>query len=206
MGVKLFLMCLLGLGVFSVQAAVPVEGIIYFKEGKSVGFSDDNRVCIPRKSKDVKAFRAIFTKDKQKEIYPTEEIDSIVCWHPRTPEYRRKFIPAEGIGWCWQHFATPHIKVCVYSRRGYGIASNGGIQIWQRRGVFSRSRVVYYLRKPGETAYYSPGKMKSRSGNAFRERLCRYVADDAELCRRIRSLDTWRDKSVMMLQEYHIGN
>ena len=184
MSIKLFLICVWSVGVFSVRAAVPVEGIIYFKEGKSVGFSGDHRVCIPKKGKDVKAFRGIFTRDKQKEVYPAEEIDSIVCWHPRTPEFRRKFILAEGIGWCWQYFATPHIEAYVYSGRGYGIASNGGIQVWQRRGVFSRSRVIYYLR----------------------ERLCRYVADDAELCRRIRSLDTWRDKTVLMLQEYHIGH
>ena len=41
-------------GVFSVRAAVPVEGIIYFKEGKSVGFSGDHRVCIPKKAKMLK--------------------------------------------------------------------------------------------------------------------------------------------------------
>lgn len=109
MSIKLFLICVWSVGVFSVRAAVPVEGIIYFKEGKSVGFSGDHRVCIPKKGKDVKAFRGIFTRDKQKEVYPAEEIDSIVCWHPRTPEFRRKFILAEGIGWCWQYFATPHI-------------------------------------------------------------------------------------------------
>ena len=108
MSIKLFLICVWSVGVFSVRAAVPVEGIIYFKEGKSVGFSGDHRVCIPKKGKDVKAFRGIFTRDKQKEVYPAEEIDSIVCWHPRTPEFRRKFILAEGIGWCWQYFATPH--------------------------------------------------------------------------------------------------
>lgn len=85
MDVKLFLICMWSVGVCSVQAAVPVEGTIYFKEGKSVGFSGDHRVCIPKKSKDVKAFRSIFTRDKQKETYPAEEIDSIVCWHPRMP-------------------------------------------------------------------------------------------------------------------------
>ena len=122
MSIKLFLICVWSVGVFSVRAAVPVEGIIYFKEGKSVGFSGDHRVCIPKKGKDVKAFRGIFTRDKQKEVYPAEEIDSIVCWHPRTPEFRRKFILAEGIGWCWQYFATPHIEAYVYSGRGYGIA------------------------------------------------------------------------------------
>ena len=82
MSIKLFLICVWSVGVFSVRAAVPVEGIIYFKEGKSVGFSGDHRVCIPKKGKDVKAFRGIFTRDKQKEVYPAEEIDSIVCWHP----------------------------------------------------------------------------------------------------------------------------
>ena len=57
MSIKLFLICVWSVGVFSVRAAVPVEGIIYFKEGKSVGFSGDHRVCIPKKGKDVKAFR-----------------------------------------------------------------------------------------------------------------------------------------------------
>ena len=96
MSIKLFLICVWSVGVFSVRAAVPVEGIIYFKEGKSVGFSGDHRVCIPKKGKDVKAFRGIFTRDKQKEVYPAEEIDSIVCWHPRTPEFRRKFDTGRG--------------------------------------------------------------------------------------------------------------
>ena len=59
MSIKLFLICVWSVGVFSVRAAVPVEGIIYFKEGKSVGFSGDHRVCIPKKGKDVKAFRGI---------------------------------------------------------------------------------------------------------------------------------------------------
>lgn len=44
MDVKLFLICMWSVGVCSVQAAVPVEGTIYFKEGKSVGFSGDHRV------------------------------------------------------------------------------------------------------------------------------------------------------------------
>ena len=54
MSIKLFLICVWSVGVFSVRAAVPVEGIIYFKEGKSVGFSGDHRVCIPKKAKMLK--------------------------------------------------------------------------------------------------------------------------------------------------------
>lgn len=206
MGVKLFLICVLGLGCFLGQAAVPVEGIVYFKEGSSIGFSGNDRVYIPKRGRDVKVFRNLFTRDKQKEIYPIEGIDSIVCWHPRTPEHRRKFIPAESIGWYWLYFSTPHICAYVYSGRGYGIASNGGIQVYQRKRIFGRSQVVYYLRKSGDTAYYSLGRVKPRTGNAFRERICRYVADDAALCARIRNSDTWRDKTVLMLRDYHIGN
>lgn len=164
-------------------------------------------VCvIPKKGKDVKAFRGIFTRDKQKEVYPAEEIDSIVCWHPRDTGIPAEIHTGRGYRLVLAVFCYAAYRGYVYSGRGYGIASNGGIQVWQRRGVFSRSRVIYYLRKSGDTLYYSPGKMKPRTGNAFRERLCRYVADDAELCRRIRSLDTWRDKTVLMLQEYHIGH
>ena len=87
-----------------------------------------------------------------------------------------------------------------------GIASNGGIQVYQRKRIFGHSQVVYYLRKSGDTAYYSLGRVKPRTGNAFRERICCYVADDAALCARIRNSDTWRDKTVLMLRDYHIGN
>ena len=53
MSIKLFLICVWSVGVFSVRAAVPVEGIIYFKEKVS-----DFRVIIvcvfPKKAKMLK--------------------------------------------------------------------------------------------------------------------------------------------------------
>ena len=165
MSIKLFLICVWSVGVFSVRAAVPVEGIIYFKEGKSVGFSGDHRVCITKKGKDVKAFRGIFTRDKQKEVYPAEEIDSIVCWHPRTPEFRRKFILAEGIGWCWQYFATPHIEAYVYSGRGYGIASNGGIQVIPAQ----QPEKIFWLRQLPPRAGADRAAPAGRAGCAGRD-------------------------------------
>ena len=203
MRMKLCLCVALLLPLFSAGADL-VEGVIYLKGGKSIEFSGDDRMYIPKKNRDVKAFRNVFTKSKQKEVYPMSEVDSMVCWHPRTPEYRRKFIPAEGVGWCWVYFQAPHMLACVYAGKGYGIATNGGIQVWQRRRWFSHSKVAYYLQKQGDSAYYSAGRLKP--GKAFRERLCRYVADDPALCARIRASNTWCDKTVLMLQEYKIGN
>ncbi len=206
MGVKLLFSVVLFLLLFPVQAASLAEGIIYLKGGKRIEYSGDDRIYIPKKNRNVKAFRNAFSKSKQKEVYPIAEIDSIVCWHRRTPAYRRKFIPATDVGWCWVYFRTPHILACVYAGKGYGIDSNGGICIWQRKRIFSSSCVKYYLQKKGETVFYSPGKMKSRTGNAFRERLCYYLSDDAALCGRIRRSDTWRGKTVLMLKEYSPGN
>ena len=73
--------------------------------------------------------RIYFRKTKAKEIFQSGEIDSVVCWHAQSPEHIRKFIPAESPGWMWVYLETPHICVCIYSEKGYGIDSNGGIQV-----------------------------------------------------------------------------
>lgn len=202
---KIILLFFLCIGVWTVQAGSLVEGVVYLKDGRSVEFKGRDRIEIPSRHRDVKGMRDAFTKNKQKEIYPVEEIDSVICWHPRTPEYRRKFLPSSLIGWCWVYFETPHILAVIYAKKGYGVATNGGIGIYQRRGIFTRSRVKYYLRKPGEKEFYSPGKVKSRTGKAFLERLCNYVADDAALCDRIRHSDTWRGKTLLLLKDYNPG-
>lgn len=201
--IKPFLFGLLLVMFLSSSATSLVEGIIYFKDGRVLEFQEKDRIRIPRKNKDVKTFYEAFAKSKRKELFPQESIDSVVCWNARTPEHTRKFIPAPSVGWCWVYFETPYILVCVYAGKGYGIAANGGIEIYQRRGIFRRSKVAYYLRKSGDTSYYSPGKMKNSCGKTFRERLCRFVSDDTELCKRIRNSDTRRYKTITMLKEYH---
>ena len=150
--------------------------------------------------------RDAFTKNKQKEIYPVEEIDSVICWHPRTPEYRRKFLPSSLIGWCWVYFETPHMLALIYSKKGYGVSTNGGIGVYQRQGIFTHSKVKYYIRKSGEKEFYSPGKVKARTGKAFREKLCSYIADDEALCNQIRRSDTWRGKTLLLLKDYQPRN
>ena len=69
-------------------------------------------------------------KTKAKEVFLSGEIDSVVCWHAQSPEHICKFIPAGSPGWMWVYLETPHICVCIYLEKGYGIDSNGGIQVW----------------------------------------------------------------------------
>lgn len=198
---KAFLLAIVCLAALS-GAAAPIEGVVYLKGGGSVAFEGRDRMKVPRKKQDVKGWRDAYGRDKQKERFAVEEVDSVVCWHARSPERRQKFVPAEGIGWSWVYFETPHILALMYAGKGYGIAVDGGIRVWQRRGVFHRSRVGYYLRKRGEAAFWYAGKEKPRTGRKFLNRLCEYVREDAALCRRIREADTWRYKTIRLLEEY----
>lgn len=182
--------------------ASPIEGVVYLKGGRSVVFEGRDRLKIPRKKQDVKGWRDAYGKEKQKEKFAMAEVDSVVCRNPRCPERQRRFIPAKGIGWSWVYFETPHMLALMYAKKGYGIAVDGGIRVWQRRGVFHRSPVGYYLRKRGETAFWYAGKSKAKTGKKFLERLCGYVQEDAALCRKIRESDTWRNKTIALLTEY----
>ena len=115
--------------VSAVQAASTVQGRIYLKDGRVIECGEKDRIRLPKHEQDVKLLRRAFYKDKSKEIYRYEEIDSIVCWHATAPEHPRKFIPAPDAGWLWVYVETPHICVGVYSHKGYGIDSNGGIEV-----------------------------------------------------------------------------
>ena len=114
----------------------------------------------------------------------------------------RKFIPAESPGWMWVYLETPHICVCIYSEKGYGIDSNGGIQVWQRQGTFSQSRTAYYLKKTGEKEFLTVGAANRNTKDVFRERIARYVGDDPELAERIRLSSAIRSKTIQLLRDY----
>lgn len=187
----------------SAQAASLVEGRIYLKNGTVIECTDDDRIQIPKKSGSLKLFRNAFRKTKTKEVFRADAVDSVVCWHPKTPEYPRKFVPAARPGWMWVYVETPHIKVCVWSTKGYGIDTNGGIQIWQRQRTFSQSRTAYFLQKHGETEFEDVGGANRSSKDSFRERIARYVGDDPALAERIRQSSTSRSKTILMLQDYN---
>ena len=96
---------------FAAPAASLVEGRIYLKNGTVVECTGNDRIKLPKKSGPLKLFRDAFRRTKTKEVFRADSVDSVVCWHPKTPEYLRKFIPAADPGWMWVYLETPYIRV-----------------------------------------------------------------------------------------------
>lgn len=199
--VLLTLLCVLSVSV--AHAASTVQGRIYLKDGRVIECGEKDRIELPKHAQDVKLLRRAFYRDKSKEVYRYEEIDSIVCWHATAPEHPQKFIPAPKVGWLWVYIETPHICVGVFAQKGYGIDSNGGIEVLVRYRHLSRSRTAYYLRKTGETEFYDAGSASRRGKDRFRESVAAYVADDPRLAEAIRQSESSdRSRTILMLEAY----
>ena len=186
----------------TLQAASLLEGRIYMKNGSVIECTGNDRLKMPKKSGRLKIFRDAFQKTKTKEVLPAGDIDSVICWHTKSPEHTRKFIFGAKPGWMWVYVETPYIKACIYSKKGYGINTNGGIQVWQRRRWFCRSRAAYFLQKHGSSEFQCVGSAYRRSKDVFRERIARYIDDDPTLAERIRQSNAYRDKTILMLHDY----
>lgn len=186
----------------TLQAASLLEGRIYMKNGSVIECTGNDRLKMPKKSGRLKIFRDAFQKTKTKEVLPAGDIDSVICWHTKSPEHTRKFIFGAKPGWMWVYVETPYIKACIYSKKGYGINTNGGIQVWQRRRWFSQSRAAYFLQKHGSSEFQCVGSAYRRSKDVFRERIARYIDDDPTLAERIRQSNAYRDKTILMLHDY----
>ena len=200
--ILLLFLCITAISV--TKAASTVQGCIYLKDGRVVECGEKDRIRLPKHAQDVKLLRRAFYKNKSKEVYRYEEIDSIVCWHATAPEHPQKFIPAPEIGWLWVYVETPHICVGVFAQKGYGIDSNGGIEVLVKYRSLSHSRTTYYLRKAGETTFYDAGSASRRGKNRFREAVAAYVSDDPELAKQIlQSNTTNRSRTILMLEAYN---
>ena len=186
----------------TLQAASLLEGRIYLKNGSVIECTGNDRLKMPKKSGRLKIFRDAFQKTTTKEVLPAGDIDSVICWHTKSPEHTRKFIFGAKPGWMWVYVETPYIKACIYSKKGYGINTNGGIQVWQRRRWFSQSRAAYFLQKHGSSEFQCVGSAYRRSKDVFRERIARYIDDDPTLAERIRQSNAYRDKTILMLHDY----
>lgn len=199
------LLTLLCVVAFSTASASPtVRGRIYLKNGRVIECGEKDRIRLPKHAQDVKLLRRAFYKDKSREVYRYEEIDSIVCWHATAPEHPQKFIPAPGVGWLWVYFETPHICVGIFAQKGYGIDSNGGIEVLVKYRSLSRSRTAYYLRKAGDEEFYDAGSASRRGKERFRESVAAYVADDPELASEIlQSESSDRSRTILMLEAYN---
>lgn len=202
--IRIILLSLLCMATASAaRAASTVQGRIHLKDGRVVECGEKDRIELPKHAQDVKLLRRAFYKDKSKEVYRYEEIDSIVCWHASAPEHPQKFIPAAEVGWLWVYFETPHICVGVFAQKGYGVDSNGGIEVLVKYRSLSRSRTAYYLRKTGEAEFYDAGSASRRGKDRFRESVAAYVSDDPELAEQIlQSSTSDRSRTILMLEAY----
>ena len=117
---------------FAAPAASLVEGRIYLKNGTVVECTGNDRIKLPKKSGPLKLFRDAFRRTKTKEVFRADSVDSVVCWHPKTPEYLRKFIPAADPGWMWVYLETPYIRVSRYGK-------NSGLSVSPARHTSCKS-------------------------------------------------------------------
>ena len=171
----LTLLCTMSLSM--AHAASTVQGRIYLKNGRVIECGEKDRIKLPKHAQDVKLLRRAF--------------------------YKEKFIPAGKVGWLWVYFETPHICVGIFAQKGYGVDSNGGIEVLVKYRSLSRSRTAYYLRKAGEEEFYDAGSASRRGKDRFRESVAAYVADDPELATEILQSNTSdRSKIILMLEAY----
>lgn len=199
-----FLSLFCTMAVFAAESASLVQGRIYLKDGRIIECAEKDRIKLPKHSQDVKLLRRAFYKNKSKEVYQFEEIDSIVCWHAASPEHLRKFIPTPKAGWLWVYMETPYIGAYVYSQKGYGIDNNGGIEVLVKLRSLSRSRTTYYLRKTSDTEFHNIGSASRNAKKGFREQIVEYISDDPELAEIILQSDSKnRSKTILMLEAYN---
>ena len=185
-----------------VQASSLVCGRIYLKGGTIIECSKEDRLKLPRRSRSTIFMQNAYSKDEVRKTFKITQIDSIIAWHPATPEHLRKFIPSKRFGWLWIYFETPQICVGVYSTKGYGIDTNGGIQIMQRKGFIFRSKATYCLKKMEAEDFESVGKINGKANGKFRNKVAEYVNDDPNLAETILYSKTKRDKTILILQSY----
>lgn len=179
-----------------------VHGRIYLKDGRVLECADGDRIRLPKRSGKAIFLKNAYTDLEEKEKFSAGQIDSIVAWHPATPEHVRKFVPSETPGWLWVYFETPKVCVCIYSEKGYGIGANGGIEVLQWQGLIFRSRTAYCLRRAEEETFEVIGSANGISSEGFRRKLAEFVGDNPDLAERILESRGRRDKTVMMLEDY----
>lgn len=197
----LFAACFLS--IFSSQSSSLVMGKIYLKDGTVIECGKKDRMKIPKRSRNVRLRRNAYYRDKTIEVFKRNDIDSIIAWHPSTPEHTRKFVVSDRHKWMWVYFETPHIGTYIYSAKGYGIEGNGGIEIFKRVGTLFSTRTIYYLKKDGTDKFMSIGPTEPRFGKRFRRNVAEYINDDPVLAEEIRESKTSRNKTVLMLQDYN---
>lgn len=206
LAIKTLLLIILCLSTLSMaNASSFVVGRIYMKNGSVIECTEKDRIKLPKRSGDAVFLRNAYRKNEVRERFKADQIDSIIARHPATPEHVHKFVPSESLGWLWIYFETPGICVGVYSAKGYGIGTNGGILILQRQRLLFHSKTAYCLKKAGDDDFVTVGKASGKANNRFREKVAEYVSDDPKMTDAILNSKIRRDKTLLMLENYKPG-
>lgn len=172
-----------------------LEGIVYLSDGTQVEYRGDDRILIPKKRGAITAYRDIYRRSAKKETFDFYRVDSLVCWHARSPEHRRKFLPVPSIGWSWVYFETPYIRSIIYQKKGYGLGSNGGIHLALGHYYLQKTAPGVPLCSLGRVEYY-------HRGLKFRQRIARYIQDDPATARSVEQSVGFRDNTLFLIQQY----
>lgn len=198
---KLFMMVSALLFSVGVQAMdCTVDGNIYFKNGKVLSFTDENKLDIPHAGSDVTAYKDYYSAERKKITYAAKDIIYIECWHPGHPDITYKFKFLKDGRWYWEYMHFDHINVLVYSTKGYYINNQGGTT--QNRGNIIgnlTTKVAFYLEQPGEEPK-SLGEAYKNSNSTFINNICEYISTDPDTCEKIRkSKEKNRSKVLQLL-------
>ncbi|MFR4024816.1 MAG: hypothetical protein ACLTZY_02565 [Alistipes indistinctus] len=172
------------------------------KNGSVVECTGNDRLKMPQKNGKLKVFRDAFRKTKAKEILSPGDIDSVICWHAKSPEHTRKFLFAEKPGWMWVYVETPYIKACIYSKKGTASTPTAVYRSGNDADGSAVRGPTYFLQKQGDRGFRNVGSAYRRSKDTFRKRIACYIDDDPTLAERIRQSNAYRDKTILMLHDY----
>lgn len=194
------------LSISMVKASSYVMGRIYLNNGTVIECTQRDRIKLPKRSNSVVFLCNAYSKDEIRKKFPASQVDSIIAWHPATPEHIRKFVSSDNLGWLWIYFETPQICASIYSSKGYGIDTNGGIQVLQKKGLVFHSKTTYCLKKTGVEDFEPVGATKSRSNKKFRKKVAEYIWEDPNLSNQILNSNARRNKIILMLLNYNPTN
>ena len=72
--------------VSAANAASFVIGRIYLKNGSVIECTENDRIKLPKRSGKTVFLRNAYRKEEVRESFKAAQIDSIIAWHPATPQ------------------------------------------------------------------------------------------------------------------------
>ena len=174
----LLLACMLFCGVcIDGLSAQTCEGRICLKDGARLLYMGHDRIEMPRKKRDVLAYRDFFSSKCKRDTIAVGRIDSVVVWNTAAPQYARVLVPIDNVGWCWAYVCHPKLQVYIYSSQGYSLNSMGGMKAWQGNTaaamflIPSKTACDFYVLQPGNTPVCL-GDVYKKCDKAFVRKLC----------------------------------